>query len=155
MQTILLYLLIMAIVVAAVFAVVWFAFGRGEDLPPIERGTTLTTLPPSGITSDDVRALRFAQTLRGYKQSEVDWALARLAAEIDELRGSLADLHARNERVCPSDATADVGAAEPAFQTWEPDDDDADVSQDSSDAAVGNVDSATSGPVDVADPAQT
>ncbi|NED67331.1 DivIVA domain-containing protein, partial [Streptomyces sp. SID10244] len=44
MQTILLYLLIMAVVVAAVFAVVWFVFGRGEDLPPLDRGTTLTRL---------------------------------------------------------------------------------------------------------------
>ncbi|MDL9935664.1 DivIVA domain-containing protein [Gordonia sp. ABSL1-1] len=94
MQTILLYLLIMAIVVAAVFAVVWFVFGRGEDLPPLQPGTTLTTLPRSGVAGDDVRALRFAVTLRGYRQSEVDWALARLAGEIDELRQRLAYVHA-------------------------------------------------------------
>ncbi|MET0316370.1 MAG: DivIVA domain-containing protein, partial [Rhodococcus fascians] len=33
----------------------------------------------------------FQQTLRGYKPSEVDWALERLAAEIDLLRSRLDD----------------------------------------------------------------
>jgi len=83
MQTLLLYLLIMALVAGAVFAIVWFVFGRGEDLPPVETDTTLTRLPTVGISGEDVRALRFMQTFRGYKQSEVDWALARLAREVD------------------------------------------------------------------------
>lgn len=92
MQTLLLYLLIMALVVAVVFAVVWFVFGRGEDLPPLEPDTTLTRLPRKDITGEDIRALRFQQALRGYKQSEVDWALARLAREVDDLRAALAAL---------------------------------------------------------------
>lgn len=96
MQTLLLYLLIMVVVVAAVFAVVWFAFGRGEQLPPIDDETTLTRLPAAGIAGDDVRALVFAQTVRGYKPSEVDWALDRLAAEIDELRTVVLTLQARD-----------------------------------------------------------
>lgn len=86
MQTLLLYVLIMAVVVAAVFAVTWFVFGRGEDLPPLDDTTTLTRLPRTGISGTDVDALTFSQTLRGYKQSEVDWALRRLGTEIDELR---------------------------------------------------------------------
>ncbi|KAF0969161.1 MULTISPECIES: DivIVA domain-containing protein [Gordonia] len=96
MQTLLLYLLIMALVAGAVFAVVWFVFGRGEDLPPVEPETTLTRLPTVGISGDDVRALRFAQTLRGYKQSEVDWALARLAREVDDLRSVITRLRERD-----------------------------------------------------------
>ncbi|MFT4088124.1 MAG: DivIVA domain-containing protein [Gordonia sp. (in: high G+C Gram-positive bacteria)] len=95
MVTIILYLISMAVVVAVIFAVVWFVFGRGEELPPIERGTTLTRLPRAGITGDDVRALVFVQTLRGYKASEVDWALEKLAREVDELRAALHDLQAR------------------------------------------------------------
>ncbi|MDS1114434.1 DivIVA domain-containing protein [Gordonia westfalica] len=95
MQTLLLYLLIMALVAGAVFAVVWFVFGRGEELPPVEPDTTLTRLPRVGIGGDDVRALRFAQTFRGYKQSEVDWALARLAREVDDLRAVIARLRER------------------------------------------------------------
>lgn len=96
MQTILLYLLVMAVVVALVFAVVWFVFGRGEDLPPLERGTTLTRLPRAGITGDDVRALAFAQTVRGYSPAEVDWAMEKLARELDELRGVVHHLRARD-----------------------------------------------------------
>ncbi|MFW0792580.1 DivIVA domain-containing protein [Gordonia sp. CPCC 205515] len=96
MQTILLYLLVMAVVVAAVFAVVWFVFGRGEQLPPLDRGTTLTRLPRAGITGDDVRALTFAQTVRGYSPSEVDWAMEKLARELDELRGVVGYLRARD-----------------------------------------------------------
>ncbi|WP_439029477.1 DivIVA domain-containing protein [Gordonia terrae] len=95
MQTLLLYLLIMALVVAAVFAVVWFVFGRGEDLPPVEPDTTLTRLPSAGISGADITALRFAQTARGYKQSEVDWALARLAREVDDLRSVIVRLRER------------------------------------------------------------
>lgn len=86
MQTLLLYLLIMAVVVAVVFAVVWIVFGRGEDLPPVDAASTLTRLPRSAINGYDVRALTFTVALRGYKQSEVDWALARLGDEIDDLR---------------------------------------------------------------------
>lgn len=96
MQTILLYLLIMAVVVLAVFAVVWFVFGRGEDLPALDEGTTLTRLPRAGITGADVRSVRFAQTMRGYKPSEVDWTLEKLARELDELRAVVLELQGRD-----------------------------------------------------------
>ena len=95
MVTIILYLISMAVVLAVIFSVVWFVFGRGEELPPIEKGTTLTQLPRAGITGDDVRALVFAQTTRGYKTSEVDWTLEKLAREVDELRAALYDLQGR------------------------------------------------------------
>nr|WP_260152249.1 DivIVA domain-containing protein [Hoyosella altamirensis] len=64
-------------------------FGRGEALPPLPPGTTPTALPLTDIRGDDVRELTFQQALRGYKTSEVDWALDRLAAEIDHLRAEL------------------------------------------------------------------
>ena len=44
-----------------------------------------------GVTGADVDSLRFQQVLRGYRASEVDWALARLGAEIDSLRAQLSD----------------------------------------------------------------
>ena len=58
-------------------------------------------LPLVGVTAvivpgDDVRALRFALVARGYKQSEVDWALEKLAREIDELRMVIVDLQGRD-----------------------------------------------------------
>ncbi|TSD98322.1 DivIVA domain-containing protein [Gordonia rubripertincta] len=116
MQTLLLYLLIMALVAGAVFAIVWFVFGRGEDLPPVETDTTLTRLPTVGISGEDVRALRFMQTFRGYKQSEVDWALARLAREVDDLRTVIARLRERESEtgVTPAASNVPDAAAEDA-----------------------------------------
>jgi DivIVA domain-containing protein len=40
-------------------------------------------LPAGEIDGDDVRELRFQQTLRGYRMDEVDWVLERLADELD------------------------------------------------------------------------
>lgn len=90
MLTLLLYVVIIAVVAALLFFAASAVFGRGEELEPLPAGTTATILPAEGVTGDDVRALRFQQTLRGYKASEVDWALDRLGAEIDLLRSRLA-----------------------------------------------------------------
>lgn len=51
-------------------------------------------LPAYGVTGSDVDAVKFTQTLRGYKTSEVDWVLDRLARELEALRGQLAAVHA-------------------------------------------------------------
>jgi DivIVA domain-containing protein len=102
--TALLYLVVMVAVAAVVYLLVSLVFGRGEELAPLPPGATPTRLPESGITGEDVRALRFQQAVRGYKMSEVDWALRRLAAELDELRGRLAELE-------ELDADADRGVS--------------------------------------------
>lgn len=39
-------------------------------------------LPAYGVTGSDVDAVKFTQVLRGYKTSEVDWVLDRLAREL-------------------------------------------------------------------------
>ncbi|GAB2642766.1 DivIVA domain-containing protein [Nocardia goodfellowii] len=90
MLTLLLYVLIVGLVAAVLFLLASAVFGRGEELGPLPEGTTATVLPAEGISGADVRALRFQQVLRGYKAGEVDWALARLAARIDELQVELA-----------------------------------------------------------------
>lgn len=51
-------------------------------------------LPAYGVTGSDVDAVKFTQVLRGYKTSEVDWVLDRLARELEALRGRLAAAHA-------------------------------------------------------------
>ncbi|MDI9915682.1 DivIVA domain-containing protein [Rhodococcus sp. IEGM 1379] len=89
MLTILLYLIVMALVGGAIFLAASAVFGRSEELPPLPSGTTATVLPAEGVTGADVDALRFQQVLRGYKASEVDWALHRLGMEIDYLRAQL------------------------------------------------------------------
>ncbi|WP_280502359.1 DivIVA domain-containing protein [Nocardia farcinica] len=94
MLTLLGYVLIVGVVAGVLFLLASMVFGRGEELGPLPEGTTATVLPIEGITGADVRALRFQQVVRGYKAGEVDWALARLAARIDELQAELAQARA-------------------------------------------------------------
>ncbi len=88
------YLVVLILVGAVLFALGSVLFGRGEQLPPLPHATTATVLPASGVTGADVEAVKFTQTLRGYKTSEVDWVLDRLGAELDSVRGELAALRA-------------------------------------------------------------
>ncbi|MCW4355115.1 DivIVA domain-containing protein [Hoyosella sp. YIM 151337] len=90
MTTALLYVLVVAGVAGVLYALAALVFGRGEALPPLPPHTSPTALPVERVSGDDVRALKFQQALRGYKAAEVDWALDRLAAEIDVLRAELA-----------------------------------------------------------------
>ncbi len=94
MTLILLYLVVLILVAIVLFGVGSALFGRGEVLPPLPSATTATVLPASGVTGADVDAVKFTQTLRGYKTSEVDWVLDRLGQELDSLRGQLATVQA-------------------------------------------------------------
>jgi DivIVA domain-containing protein len=87
---VLLYLVVLILVGIVLFGLGSVLFGRGEPLPPLPRATTATVLPASGVTGADVDAVKFTQTVRGYKTSEVDWVLDRLGQELDLLRGQLA-----------------------------------------------------------------
>jgi DivIVA domain-containing protein len=91
---VLLYLVVLILVAVVLFGLGTALFGRGESLPPLPRATTATVLPASGVTGADVDAVKFTQTLRGYKTSEVDWVLDRLGQELDLLRGQLAAVRA-------------------------------------------------------------
>ena len=95
MTTALIYLVVMVLVAAVVFLLASVVFGRGEELPALPPGASPTRLPASGITADDVRAVRFQLVLRGYKMSEVDWVLRRVGAELAELHAEVADLRER------------------------------------------------------------
>ena len=94
MTLVLLYLVVLVLVAVVLFGLGSVLFGRGEPLPPLPRATTATVLPASGVTGTDVDAVKFTQTLRGYKTSEVDWVLDRLGQELDLLRGQLAAVRA-------------------------------------------------------------
>lgn len=91
---VLLYLVVLVLIAIVLFALGSVIFGRGESLPPLPRDTTATVLPASGVTGADVEAVKFSQTLRGYKTSEVDWVLDRLGQELDLVRGQLAAVRA-------------------------------------------------------------
>jgi DivIVA domain-containing protein len=124
---ILLYLVVLILVAIVLFGVGSVLFGRGERLPPLPRATTATVLPASEVTGADIAALKFSQTLRGYKVGEVDWVLDRLGQEVDQLRGQVAALRAAygvDDFVPDSDPELDDG-----YDT-EPDDDPDDATQD-------------------------
>jgi DivIVA domain-containing protein len=108
---VLLYLVVLILVAIVLFGAASLLFGRGEQLPPLPRGTTATVLPAFGVTGADVDAVKFTQVLRGYKTSEVDWVLDRLARELEALRGQLAAVHASS--VAEKEADAEGDAVEP------------------------------------------
>jgi DivIVA domain-containing protein len=91
---VLLYLVVLVLVAIVLFGAGSLLFGRGEQLPPLPKGTTATVLPAFRVTGADVDAVKFTQVLRGYKTSEVDWVLDRLGRELEALRGQLAALQA-------------------------------------------------------------
>jgi DivIVA domain-containing protein len=88
----LLYLIVMVAVAAVVFLLAALVFGRGEELAPLPPGASPTRLPSEDITAEDVRELKFQQVFRGYKMSEVDWALQRLSSEVERLRARVEEL---------------------------------------------------------------
>ena len=88
----LIYLVVMVLVAGVVYLLASAVFGRGEELAPLPPGASPTRLPAGEATGDDVRAVRFQQSVRGYKMSEVDWVLERLGDEIDQLRTRIAEL---------------------------------------------------------------
>jgi DivIVA domain-containing protein len=100
--TALIYLVVMVLVAAVVFLIASVVFGRGEELPALPPGASPTRLPASGIAGDDLRSVRFQLVVRGYKMSEVDWVLRRVAGELDELRGEVAALRERLAEHDPS-----------------------------------------------------
>jgi DivIVA domain-containing protein len=99
--TALLYLVVMVAVAAVVFLFASLVFGRGEELAPLAPGATPTRLPTDGVTGEDVRALRFQQAVRGYRMSEVDWALRRLADQVDALQARIAELESEHSYLGP------------------------------------------------------
>ncbi|MGV0835958.1 DivIVA domain-containing protein [Mycolicibacterium thermoresistibile] len=107
MTLVLLYLVVLILVAIVLFGVGSVLFGRGEPLPPLPRNTTATVLPASGVTGRDVHEVKFTQTLRGYKTSEVDWVLDRLGAELDSLRAELGALRGADEATDAEPTAAD------------------------------------------------
>ena len=91
MLTVVVYVVVTLIVAVALFVLSAVVFGRSELLPAIPRGHTITALPDGAFSGNDLRAVRFGMSARGYTMSEVDWALEQAAGEIDRLRALLGE----------------------------------------------------------------
>lgn len=98
MTTVLIYLLVMALVATVVYLLAAVVFGRGEELAPLPPGASPTRLPAGEVHGADARAVRFQQVVRGYKMSEVDWVLDRVADELDSLRARVAELESAEQQ---------------------------------------------------------
>jgi DivIVA domain-containing protein len=130
---VLLYLVVLILIAIVLFALGSVLFGRGEQLPPLPRATTATVLPASGVSGADVDAVKFTQTLRGYKTSEVDWVLDRLGQELDQLRGELAAVTGSagfDDELTDRDDAAEVPDDAHADDAVVPDDVDVDIDAD-------------------------
>ncbi|WP_084613964.1 DivIVA domain-containing protein [Nakamurella lactea] len=92
MITVLEYLVIAAAIGLVVFFLAAWVFGRGEQLAPLPARTSPAELPDKAPAGDDIRKVRFAVGVRGYRMGDVDWTLDRLADELDRLRGQVRDL---------------------------------------------------------------
>ncbi len=114
MGTALIYLLVVVVVAAVFFGVAALVFGRGEELPPLPPDATPTRLPARAIGAHHVRALRFPLAVRGYRMTEVDWVLDRLAGELERAeteRGELAARIAELEAARPAEPPGDRSSA--------------------------------------------
>lgn len=77
------WLLVVALI-AVVVAVTVVATGRGGAYPDIEFDAPVRELPEGELRSADIRGSRFAVTVRGYRMSDVDALLERLADQLEE-----------------------------------------------------------------------
>ena len=92
------------LIVLVLGAVAVVAAGRGASMGPAYDDRADVALPGDRpVTGDDLRALRFNTALRGYRASEVDALIDRLAAQLDERRGGTGDRRTES----PSDPAGD------------------------------------------------
>jgi DivIVA domain-containing protein len=92
--------------------------GRGETQPPAELDRSPMELPDDRpVVGDDIRALRIAPAVRGYRMSEVDWLLDQFAQTLDERDEEIVRLRSRLAATRPSPhphGETGAHAAEPA-----------------------------------------
>jgi DivIVA domain-containing protein len=72
------------LVVLAMGGIAVVAAGRGTPMAPAYDDRPDATVPPDGVIgADDLRRVRFSLAFRGYRMSEVDTLLDRLAREME------------------------------------------------------------------------
>jgi DivIVA domain-containing protein len=79
-------------VLVALFLAAALATREDAALVPAGQDVADLGLPDGSLTADDVRSVRFGVAVRGYRMSDVDVALARLADELERRDRRLAEL---------------------------------------------------------------
>lgn len=73
------------LIVLAMAGVAMVASGRGGSMAPAYDDRPDLALPEGRpLTAEDLRTVRFPLALRGYRMSDVDAVLARLATELED-----------------------------------------------------------------------
>ena len=73
------------LIVLAMGGIAMVASGRGGSMPPAYDDRPDLALPTDRpIAAQDLRTVRFPLAFRGYRMSEVDTLLARLATELED-----------------------------------------------------------------------
>jgi DivIVA domain-containing protein len=79
------------LVVLLMGAVAVVAAGAGGSMAEVYDDRPDSRVQADGpLTAEDIRTVRFTTAFRGYRMSEVDALLERLAAELDEARADAA-----------------------------------------------------------------
>lgn len=77
--------LLAVVIVLAIGAVAVVASGRGAPLAPAYDDRPDAVVPADRpLTGEDLRTIRLSTAVRGYRASEVDALLDRLAAQLDQ-----------------------------------------------------------------------
>ena len=77
------------LIVLAMAGVAMVASGRGGSMAPAYDDRPDLALPEGRpLAAEDLRTVRFSLALRGYRMSDVDALLARLATELEEREDS-------------------------------------------------------------------
>jgi DivIVA domain-containing protein len=73
------------VIVLVIGGIVVVAAGAGGSMRPVYSDRPDVTVPAGvPLCAEDLRAVRFAVGVRGYRMDEVDSLLSRLAAELEE-----------------------------------------------------------------------
>jgi DivIVA domain-containing protein len=73
------------LIVLAMGGIAMVAAGRGTPMASVYDDRPDATVPEDGLVSaDDLRRVRFSLAFRGYRMSEVDALLSRLAREMED-----------------------------------------------------------------------
>lgn len=100
-------------VLAVLFLVFALATRDGQALAPALPDAADAGLPAGPVRADDVRGVRFGLALRGYRMSEVDTTLARVAEQLEERDRQLASLRSAAAPAAPAPEPATLPAPEP------------------------------------------